>query len=104
MTAATVETPWHAGLDEDQDAARRLAHAGACDIETLCNDMLELANDRLASAGSDDSTWSARVRMFALRVRELNSLVMSHMDDDSVKLRDAHRMVYGRFPHEGETP
>jgi hypothetical protein len=104
MTTATVETPWHADLGENQDAARKLAHYSSADIEQLCNDLLERANDRLGSEDLTDSAWCARVRMFALRVRELNSLIMSHLDDDTVQLRDAHRMVYGRFPHEGETP
>lgn len=104
MSGITIETPWHADLSEDQDSARKLAHAGAADIEQICMDLLERANDRLGSEDMTDSAWCARVRMFAGRIKELNSLVMSHLDDDTVPLRDAHRMVYGRFPHEGETP
>ncbi|CAN7681046.1 hypothetical protein LJR039_005463 [Pseudorhodoferax sp. LjRoot39] len=104
MTAATIETPWHADLSEDRDSARSLAHAGVSDIEHLCVDMLERANDRLGCEDMTDSAWCARVRMFATRIKELNSLVMSHLDEDSVQLREAHRMVYGRFPHEGEKP
>ncbi|RCW73841.1 hypothetical protein [Pseudorhodoferax soli] len=102
MSTATVETPWHADLSEDQDNARKLAHASVCDIEHLCADLLERANDRLGSEELSDSAWCARIRMFATRIKDLNSLVMSHLDEDSVQLREAHRMVYGRFPHEGE--
>lgn len=104
MSGITIETPWHADLSEDQGSARKLAHACTADIEQICMDLLERANDRLGSEDLTDSAWCTRVRMFAGRIKELNSLIMSHLDDDTVQLREAHRMVYGRFPNDGETP
>lgn len=102
MNAVTVVTPWDADFSEDQDNANKLAHACCCDIELLCSDLLERANDRLGNDNMTDSAWCARVRMFAGRVMGLNSIVMSYMDDDTITLRHAHKVIYGRVPVEGE--
>jgi hypothetical protein len=101
MSAAPIT--WDSTMGTDSPQASRLAHECTCDAEQLCDEMLRHAAV-LHRGSSDEANCASVLRMYALRLKELNSLLMSYLSDDSVTLRDAHHVVHGTWPAEGTAP
>lgn len=97
----TTPTTWDSQLSLDDRASIDLALRCTYDIETLCNSMLEQVRGETPSSGTP---LVATLRMNAARIMDLNSVLMSLLDEDGTNLRQAYMALYGVQAPEGAKP
>lgn len=105
VLAATVESgiTWDTPLEFGGEPALRMANICAYDTEELCLEMLRFAA-RLSAGSSDEADCASLLRMYALRIKQLNGIVMSYLAEDCMPLREVHQVIHGTFPVEGSQP
>lgn len=77
-----------------EPAAISVVYRATSDVEKLCAAILEQVNELDTSTDTDGPC--ALLRGLTLRVKALNSVVMSYTDGDDITLKDGFQAVYGR--------
>ncbi|APW37123.1 hypothetical protein RD110_07885 [Rhodoferax koreense] len=79
-------------LVQSGDIALSIVSHATWDIEPLSDALLDVA-------GELGGVEAGLVRCYALRIKHLNSIVMSYLTDDSITVDESHQAVFGRpFP------
>ncbi|KQP43945.1 hypothetical protein [Pseudorhodoferax sp. Leaf274] len=102
---ATHETviTWDTPQDDAREKASRLALVCTDDIDEACSLMLHHAA-RLRFGSCDEAECASALRLYAVRIKQLNRVVADHLGVGEMLLRDAYIEVHGTFPAEGELP
>ena len=78
-------------LPDGGRAARSLVWTAASEIEAISESLLKLVDDGDLGEGPE-----TLLRMYALRMQRMNSIVLSYLADDSVTLNEVHQMIYDK--------
>lgn len=86
-----------AELHEGGSFAERIALQATYQIDVCCDVLLDSAK----SICEDTLQNAQRVRAMAVRVKQLNSVLISYLSQDSITVKDAYHVVYGEYLKEG---
>lgn len=74
--------------------AKDLALDCTYNIESLAVMLIRLAEDQRTASSVMEAPSPAVLLMLGCRIKELNSVLMSYLGDDSISFIDAHRKIY----------
>jgi hypothetical protein len=86
---------WETALPEGGDVALDFMRVCTWEIDTLTGGLVDVS-ERMRCATEMTPEFPNLVRSFAVRVAQLDSLLMSYLTNDSVTLNEARQVLYGR--------
>lgn len=87
-THLTKDTP----ITEDRGAADNLLVQGTYEIEALATEITCLGNEAVADG---NNRFASLLRCYGLRVKKLNSLLMSHLGGEDLPMGHVHHVIFG---------
>jgi hypothetical protein len=86
---------WETALPEGGEVALDFMRICTWEIDTLTGGLVDVS-ERMRCATEMTHEFPNLVRSFAVRVAQLDSLLMSYLTNDSVTLNEARQVLYGR--------
>jgi hypothetical protein len=86
---------WDTELPEGGDVALDFMRVCTWEIDTLTGGLVDVS-ERMRCATEMTPEFPNLVRSFAVRVAQLDSLLMSYLTNDSITLNEARQVLYGR--------
>lgn len=99
---ACGKVTWESELPKGGECSKILALECTYQVEHLCIEMRGRVGREAPTL--QESALYSWMRMNAMRIQELNSMLMSYLNKDGITLREMHQVVYGLSPADGAQP